>query len=508
VRVSGALYPGKFSVLQSYDHGKVRPRGAQLQNKTSTDGQPGGGFEDYDNPGFSSEKSYVEADAAVRLESLYAANTLVEVEGNTMGLGVGDLVTLRKSLSDLEFNPFWSQADFKKEFLITSASYTISINQYETGDAADSDEPFKASFTLFDSQLQFRMPRTTPKPRIEGPQTAVVVGPGGDEIYTDKLGRVKVQFDWDRLGGSDQKSSIWVRVAQVWAGKQWGAIHIPRIGHEVIVEFLDGDPDRPIITGRVYNTDNMPPYPLPDKKTISGIKSRSSKGGSASNFNELSFEDEKGNELVYLQAELNMGILVKNDEKRKVGHDREKHVVHDEKTNVDGNRTETVGEDETITIHGSRKETVDGDEKITITGSRKETVSTDESVTINGSRTENVGKGEDVTITGNRKLTVTKDATDTVQGARTVNIGKSETVTVSKGRKQNVTGDDQLQVTKKLLVDGGEEIMLKSGSASITLKKDGTIIIKGKDVTVQGSGKINVKASSDLVLKGSKISGN
>jgi type VI secretion system secreted protein VgrG len=120
------------------------------------------------------------------------------------------------------------------------------------------------------------------------------VGPAGDEIYTDKFGRVKVQFDWDRLGRHDEKSSCWVRVAQVWAGKQWGAMHIPRIGHEVMVEFLDGDPDRPIITGRVYNADNMPPYALPDNKTQSGIKSRSSKGGAAEQLQRAALRRSQG----------------------------------------------------------------------------------------------------------------------------------------------------------------------------------------------------------------------
>ena len=134
---------------------------------------------------------------------------------------------------------------------------------------------------------------------IHGAQTAMVVGPAGEEIYTDKYGRVKVQFHWDRYGKQDEQSSCWVRVAQLWAGKNWGMIHIPRVGQEVIVSFLEGDPDRPIITGRVYNGDAMPPYGLPDNATQSGIKSRSSKGGAEANFNEIRFEDLKGSEQLY-----------------------------------------------------------------------------------------------------------------------------------------------------------------------------------------------------------------
>ena len=142
--------------------------------------------------------------------------------------------------------------------------------------------------------MPYRSPRTTLKPLVQGPQTAVVVGSSGEEIWTDKYGRVKLQFHWDRYGKSDQDSSCWVRVAQVWAGKGWGVMHIPRIGQEVIVEFLEGDPDRPIVTGRVYNADNMPPYELTANQTQSGIKSRSTKGGGEDNFNEIRMEDKKG----------------------------------------------------------------------------------------------------------------------------------------------------------------------------------------------------------------------
>jgi type VI secretion system secreted protein VgrG len=507
--VAGSLYAGKFTVIRGYDYAKARPSATLVEVKSSLAPQPGADFEDYDYPGGLSEKPEAEAEATVRLEGDHVGNTLIEVEGNTMGLGVGNLVTLKKpAFLDGDFNPFWDEADFKKEYLIVSATYSISLNQYETGDVAESDEPFKATYALLDSQSPYRPRRSATKPRIEGPQTALVVGPAGDEIYTDKFGRIKVQFDWDRLGKHDEKASCWVRVAQVWAGKQWGAMHIPRIGHEVMVEFLDGDPDRPIVTGRVYNADNMPPYALPDNKTQSGIKSRSSKGGSASNFNELRFEDLKGKEEVYLQAEKDMNILVKNDETHFVGHDRVKKVDHDETSTITANRTEEVGKDETITIHGSRTESVDKDESITISGGRTESVSKDEGISIGGSRSESVGKSESISIGGARSETVGKGETITISGARQVDVGKADSLSVGAGRKQTITGDDQVTVSKKILFDGGDEIMLKSGDASITLKKDGTIILKGKDVSITASGKINAKASGDIIMKGSKVSGN
>ena len=341
LRVAGALFPGDYTTVRGYDYSKRRPAQLQYGKKPSQAAQPGADFEDYDYPGGLSEEPDATEESLLRLQADVVANTMIEVEGNTMGLGVGDLVTLRKPLSiSSDVNPFWTGDDFKKEYLITSATYTISVNQYETGDAADSDEPYQATYTLLDSHTQFRPQRTAVKPRIEGPQTALVVGPSGDEIYTDKFGRVKLQFDWDRRDSRNEKSSCWVRVAQVWAGAKWGAIHIPRIGHEVMVEFLDGDPDRPIVTGRLYNTDCMPPYELPKNQTQSGIKSRSSKGGSDSNFNEIRFEDLKGKEELHIQAELDMS------------------------TNVKRNQTLYVGGDQSITIHGNQTVSVHGtDEK-------------------------------------------------------------------------------------------------------------------------------------------------
>jgi type VI secretion system secreted protein VgrG len=360
------------------------------------------------------------------------------------------------------------------------------------------------------------MPREVSKPVVHGPHTATVVGDKGEDITTDPdgLGQVKVKFHWDRRGetpekgdgsagtqekptdkdknGNDPNSSCWVRVAQIWAGAGFGGISIPRIGDEVIVDFLEGDPDRPIITGRVYNADNMPPYTLPDNKTQTGIKTRSTKGGNPQNFNELRFEDLKDEEEVYLQAEKDLNILVKNDETRDVGHDRVKNVTNDERSTITGKRTEEVGKDEKITIHGNRTETVDKDETITISGARKESVGKDENITITGARSETVGKGETVSITG----------------ARQVDVSKADTLSVGAGRTQTITGDDKVTVTKKLHFDAGDEIVIKTGDASITMKKDGTIILKGKDVSITASGKINANASGDVTIKGSKVSTN
>jgi type VI secretion system secreted protein VgrG len=248
-------------------------------------------------------------------------------------------------------------SDSGKEWILTGVEHAAKQPLILAPDA----QPFEYSngFTCIASSTPYRPPRVTPAPRVKGLQSAIVVGPSGEEIYTDQYSRVKVQFHWDREGKKDEKSSCWIRVATFWAGKQWGAIHIPRIGQEVVVDFVDGDVDRPLIVGSVYNASTMPPYTLPANMTQSGVKSRSSKGGAAANYNELRFEDKKGSELVTLHAEKDQSIEVENDETHWVGHDRTKNIDHDETVTVKGKRTETVTGNETIVVdQGNRSLTL------------------------------------------------------------------------------------------------------------------------------------------------------
>jgi len=495
---AGSLYPGKFSVLRGYDYTKPRPGQALIEARVSPLNQPGGDFEDYDYPGGLSEKPDAEAEALVRIEGDHLANTLIEVEGNTMGLGVGDLVKLRKPLSiEGEFNPFWDEADFDKEYLITSATYAISINQYETGDVAESDEPFKATYSLLDSQSPFHPARTAQKPRIEGPQTAIVVGPSGDEIYTDKYGRVKVQFDWDRLGKRDEKSSLWVRVAQVWAGKQWGAMHIPRVGHEVIVDFLDGDPDRPIVTGRVYNADNMPPYMLPDNKTQSGLKSRSSKGGAADNFNEIRFEDLKGKEELHIQAEKDMSTLVKHNESLSVGGDRS--------VSVTGNQSVTISGKGSSPIHSATK--VTGKYDLDVSDTIHIKAPTSITLECPGSKIEMLpGK---ITITAGDGATIVLDANALVKssaGAKTLldanvlaqSVPGAKLVLDANVLAQSVPGSKlvldasaTMEGTAKATVKGSAEGTLTAGGGTVKTSPAG-VEASGPKVDISGTGMVSI----------------
>ena len=204
------------------------------------------------------------------------------------------------------------KGDYNAEWLLTSVQHSaVQSPDYVSGE--DVADAYSNSFTCIPCKVPFRPERVSPKPVVRGPHTAVVVGPPGEEIWPDKFGRVKVKFFWDRAKNSDDNSSCWVRVAHPWAGKNWGFVAIPRIGHEVVVDFLEGDPDQPIIVGSVYNAENMPPYSLPDNKTQTGIKSRSSKGGGSANYNEVRFEDKKGHELIHVQAERNLSTNVEKD---------------------------------------------------------------------------------------------------------------------------------------------------------------------------------------------------
>jgi type VI secretion system secreted protein VgrG len=243
-------------------------------------------------------------------------------------------------------------SSLNKQYTLLTVTHEAEQNpSYVSNEGAT--DPYTNSFTCIAhgaGQPGFRPMQKTPRPVVQGSQTATVVGPAGEEIFTDKYGRVKVQFNWDREGKVNEASSCWVRVAQTWAGNKWGTMFIPRIGMEVLVHFLEGDPDQPIITGCVYNPQTMPPYTLPDEKTKSTIKSNSSKGGGG--FNEFRFEDKKGSEQIFIHAEKNQDIRVKNDCMETIMHDR--HLI------VENDQYEKVKKDKHLQVQGDHNEKVDG----------------------------------------------------------------------------------------------------------------------------------------------------
>ncbi len=393
------VQPGNFATTD-FDFEKPRNSLAATANISRPHAQAA--YEMFDYPAELSKLDGGQSSrtASIRIQELQVPYMIAQASGDAAGLAPGLRFKLDK----------YPRKDLNIDYLITQATYDLSSDAYETGDA-EAEEEFFVSIEVTDAKESFRPARQTPKPVVQGAQTAIVVGKTGEEIYTDKYGRVKVQFHWDRYGKSDENSSCWIRVSQAWAGKNWGAIQIPRMGQEVIVSFLEGDPDQPIITGRVYNGDYMPPYGLPANATQSGVKSRSSKGGAEANFNEIRFEDKKGSEQLYIHAEKNQDIVVEASETHSVGANRKKTIGNDETTEVKANRTEKVG----------------ADEKITIDGSRTEKVGVNETITIAADRTESVGANESVTVTGNQTITVLGNRTDTVAGSITQAVAGSST---------------------------------------------------------------------------------
>lgn len=406
-------------------------------------------YEIYEYPAEAQTQQAAERVAKVRIQELQTGQLLARGSGNAAGLAAGALFKLTDH----------PRADQNIQYLISATSITLSNDSFHSGGESKGPQ-FKVSLEGLDAREPFRPGRTTPKPIIQGAQTAVVVGPKSDEIHTDEFGRVKVQFHWDRYGKLDGDSSCWIRVAQPWAGKGWGAMQVPRIGQEVVVSFLEGDPDRPIIVGSVYNGANKPPYALPDNKTQSGVKTRSSLQGTADNCNEIRFEDKKGAEQLFIHAEKNQDIEVENDETHSVGHDRKKEVKHDETVAIGNDRKEDVKHDETITVGNDRTESVTANERITI--------------------------GKDQTVT----------------------IGAKQTLSVAKDRSIDVGANQRMTIARNLTIDAGDSITITTGNASISMRKDGTIAIRGRNITIDGSGTVNVKASGNVVVKGSKVLSN
>jgi len=317
----------------------------------SSKGDWDGALEVYDHPGEYGFRDAGEKLTKVRLQELDARRRVLTGRSNFCSFTSGHKVRL-KAGADTRANTLLNCRDDlnDKVYLVMAVTHRgeqrAILARDEPGAGAKYENQFEC--ILFDTP--FRPSRATPRPTVQGSQTAIVVGPKGEEIYTDEYGRVKVQFHWDREGQYDDKSSCWIRFAQVWAGRKWGSMFIPRIGQEVIVDFLEGDPDRPIITGRVYNADNMPPYKLPDEKTKSTTKSNSSTGGGG--FNEIRFEDKKGKEQVFIHGEKDLDIRVKNDAKEWIGKDRHLIAKSDQLEQVDG--------DKHLTVKGDRNEKVDG----------------------------------------------------------------------------------------------------------------------------------------------------
>jgi len=333
-----ALTPGAHATTD-YDF-KV-PRKDMMVSSKAPDGHANDDREVFQWPGGFIERADGERFAKVRRELHQAGRARVVGTSNARGLSAGHLFNLIN----------FPRADQNRAYLLLTVTHDFHATDYETG--GEGGAPwYECRFTCSDPKLLYRPANTSMRPRIVGPQTAIVVGPKGEEIWTDEHGRIKVRFHWDRHSGGHSKSSNWIRVAQPWAGKGWGGQHIPRIGQEVVIEFLEGDPDRPICTGAVYNGDNQYPFTLPENKTQSGIRSNSTKDGTG--FNQFVFEDKKGEEYIHTVAEKDMVTDVKNDKHLNVGNNYVRTVHADEATEITGQRQLVVDKNEMVQVTQDR----------------------------------------------------------------------------------------------------------------------------------------------------------
>jgi type VI secretion system secreted protein VgrG len=429
-------------------------------------------------------------------------------------------------------------ANAEGDYVLTSVTHFIAPgNPYRTGGAAPAS--YHNQFVAVPFSLPFRPARVSPKPVVHGSQSAVVVGPKGEEIFTDKYGRIKVQFHWDRQGKLDSDSSCWIRVGTLWAGRQWGQVHIPRVGQEVIVDFLEGDPDQPIVVGSVYNPDQMPSDPLPDNRTRSYVKSNSSPGGDG--YNAIRFEDKAGKEQVYIHAQRNMDERVRNDSMERVGHNRHlrvgfylekdhrgdlsgetkkghqfEEVAIDKHQKVHRNHFEHIGGsmqlligggdgdgDQDIHIKRNKRELIDGTSDLHVKESVHELLDDTYDLHVKKSVKHLLDQTLDVHVKGNRTELMDAKVDTHIKGQTTTTIDSGLDLHVKSDNKNQVDGGVSWTIGKAYqekagtnhLVEAGQEIHLKGGmkviieaGMQLTLKGPGGFVDIGPSgVTIQGT---------------------
>ena len=498
-----------------------RPRNLPEAQSTCSEGaaQTEENAEEYDYPG-----GFVGGDMATAM-SLYRAGE--HAAAGVVVSGRGDVARFRPGFR-------WTldghtRGDLNREYAVIRVTHTAS-QEMAAQDEAEQEAPtvYENQFECIPADVSYRPPRRTPRPRVRGTQTAMVVGPQGEEIHTDVHGRIRVNFHWNRLDGHNDGSSCWIRVGQIWAGAGWGAVFIPRIGHEVVVSFLEGDPDRPLVIGSVYNGVNPPPYDLPGQKTKSTIKSESTPGGGG--FNELRFEDAKGSEEIWLHGQKDWNIQINNDKTGNIGHDesitvgrnRYLKVKKNETIEIDVDRDETIGANRTEKVGATHDETIGGSKQIKILGSRTESVAGSSTEAVVGSKSTSVGGSLTLLVGGAVSATFSKQMSLSISGAREESVGAEQTLNVSGDRTTVVGGADTIQVTgdraesiagglsisadgkyglsaKSVKIEAKDEITLKVGSAELIMKKSGDITLKGAKIKIEGSGKVIVKGSQTAI---------
>jgi len=446
---------------------------ANLVNQDPTVFAIGGNsdFELFDYPGLYINNSDGKAMAKLRMEEVEAGHLIARGSGVCRAFTSGTKFTLTAHPQDA----------MNGSYLITEVQHTATVAGNYTGDGSAAE--YSNHFSCIPDSVPFRPARVTPKPFVQGPQTAVVTGTNpdsgaagsGEEIWVDKYGRVVVLFPWDRKGAC----SCWVRVSQDWAGQGWGSITIPRVGQEVIVSFLEGDPDRPIVTGRVYNANQTVPYPLPANQTRSTFMTRSSKGGSASTYNELRFEDLSGKEQVFLRAQFDYDTQVLHDSREAIGNNRSLTVTKDQ--------METVGGDLHTEVKGSVFEKVDTDVNTTIAGKVVEKISGDVNTDIEGKVVEKITGDVNRTMSGNYIETVSSDSNSNVSGNVNQKVGSNLSIQVGENLYEKSGMNYAHQAGTMIHLKSGAQVVIEAGAMLTLMVGGNSVVINSAGVSITGT---------------------
>ncbi|MCU5771708.1 type VI secretion system tip protein VgrG [Erwiniaceae bacterium BAC15a-03b] len=448
--ISERVTPGIYSI-DDYDFRK--PNAWLFQARQNPASPSPGQIDYYEWPGRFVDHSHGEFYARIRQEEWQAEHQRIDAVGTALGIVPGHTFTLGQP-------PYASDSG---DYLVVSAAYTLEENTYASGSGGGSVH--KINFVVIPADITFRSAQRTEWPRTHGPQTARVVGPEGESIWTDRYGRVKVKFHWDRHAKGDDTSSCWVRVSSAWAGQGFGGMQIPRVGDEVVIDFINGDPDRPIITGRVYNEASMPPWALPAAATQMGFMTRS-KDGHIDNSSHLYFEDKPGSEMIAMHSEKDMKISVENDKT----------------VDIDGNRTTTIGKEQKHDVTGDgtfyyrakRTTTVDQEETKLFNNSEKTKITNGRELEIvSGGDKSDITGDQEIALKGNRISSTTGNETVHVEGSRDETIDKGHKLTISTGgQNQTITGDVAVKVdgewsqntTGQITIQSPQQITIKSGT--------------------------------------------
>ncbi len=401
------------------------------------------------HPRMYSELEEGERYARLRVEALEAGRHLVHGEGTCRGFTTGFRFALEDHYAD----------GLNQDYALVRIAHEARGNSYRSWNDGDLD--YKNSFDGIPHNVPYRPPPRHPRPRMVGTQTALVVGPSGEEIWTDKYGRIKVAFYWDRLGKKDENSSCWVRVSTPWAGKSYGNVTIPRIGNEVVVDFLEGDPDRPLVVGSVYNAEQMPPVELPGSGIQMGMISRSSPGGGGNN--EISVTDTKGEEQVTVNAQYNLSTSVGNDETHTVSNNRTVSVGVDESSEVGSNQTQTIGSNQSVEVGA------------------------DQSLTVGGGQTVEVQGDRGLQVSGNDKVTAGGDHSLEAGGKVGMESGTETAVKAGTDAKVSAAANIKIDAGAEVDVTGGTTIKLTAGGSSIEIGPAGVKITSGAIVQISAA---------------------